>query len=109
MPKTTIKLATWSLSKKKALDKLNDRACGVFRKVVEGLLADKVSISSAALTPISLKGFGLYLGKYEISVSEKPVVKVSGIRKVTYEKPTKQQIKKAKKKIYRRDEKGRFI
>lgn len=108
MPKTTIKLTTWSLSKKKALAKLNDDACSIFRKVIEGLSKQKVKISSGSVTPVSLKGFLKYWGTYEISVSKKPDVNVSVISRVTYTNPTKKQIKKTPKKIYKRDEKGRF-
>lgn len=106
--KKQIKVKAWSLSKKKALDKLNDTACEVFRKVVDGLLKENVNIGEASITPKKVTGFLCYVGTYEIEVVPRPRV-ISIVGKVTYKCPTKAQVKKAKKKLYKRDGKGRFV
>lgn len=108
MVKTTIKLTTWSISKKKAQAKLNDRACTIFEKVVTGLLKQQVCLEEASLLPVSLKGFLLYRGVYKIVAKpqRKLICTVTKVSKVT-----KEQIKKTQKKIYKkqnRDSKGRF-
>lgn len=88
---------------------MNEKACKVFRKVIDGLTKDRVKIAAASVTPVSLKGFLFYKGVYEIEVSEAPKIKVSVISKFTYKKPSKKKVKATKKKVYKRDEKGRFV
>lgn len=112
MINTTITLTTWSLSKKKALDKLTDRACVVFEKVIDKLKKDKTRIEAAALTPIDLKGFLFYKGTFKIEVTTKKNAVIVVKTKITrYTEPTKSQIKKTQQKKYVkvcRDTKGRF-
>jgi len=97
------------------LDKLNNKACRFFEKVVEGLVKQGAELEEASLLPSSIKGFLFYVGNYKIKVQPRRKVCWGATTLTKVKAPTKKQIKETPKKVYKkafkkqaRDSKGRF-